>query len=104
MYKTIYLSTMRLFMAVLFSLFCATGMAQKVVNVATAGTLSSLLDGTEAELKLTGYINGDDVICLRKQIKEGKLTLLDLSEVRIVAGGEAYYDSYTTDNDVIGPY
>ncbi len=104
MYKTIYFSTMRLFMAVLFSMFCAIGMAQIVVNVATAGTLASLLDGTEAELKLTGFINGDDVICLRKQIKEGKLTLLDLSEVRIVAGGEAYYDSYTTDNDVIGPY
>ena len=104
MNKIFSFSVTRQLTAAVFCLICTVGMAQKVVNVATAGTLASLLDGTEAELKLTGSINGDDVSCLRKQIKDGKLTLLDLSEIKFVAGGNAYYDSYTTTNDVVTPY
>ena len=35
-------------------------------------------------------------------ITAGKVTKLDWGEVRIVSGGEAYYQSFTTANDVIG--
>ena len=72
------------------------------VNVEKAGTLSTLVTGTETTLKLTGSINGTDVKLLRQMINEKRLTSLDLSEVKIVKGGEAYYNTYTTENNVIG--
>jgi len=72
------------------------------IHVETAGTLSSLLTSTDRQLKLTGFINGSDIKFLREQINAGKVTSLDWSDVRIVAGGEAYTGSYTTANDIIG--
>ena len=74
------------------------------VHVEKAGTLSSLLEGTGKTLKLTGFINGSDVKFLRERISGGKVTSLDLSEVRIVSGGVAYNENYTTTNDVLGDY
>ena len=74
------------------------------IHVATAGMLSSLLNLTGKSLKLTGFINGSDVKFLREQINGGKITSLDLAEVRIVSGGVAYNESYTTSNDVLGDY
>ena len=81
---------------------CAPLWAQTEVNVDKAGTLSSLLPSSEKELKVTGSINGTDVKYLRQLINEGNVTSLDLSEVKIVSGGVAYYESYKTENDVIG--
>ena len=72
------------------------------VNVETAGTLSTLLTSTEKSLKVTGFVNGSDIKFLREQINGGKVTSLDLSGVRIVSGGEAYTEGYTTSNDIIG--
>lgn len=72
------------------------------VNVEKAGSLASLLSTTETELKLTGSINGSDVKYLRELINGGKVTSLDLSDVRIVSGGDAYYETYKTENNVIG--
>ena len=76
------------------------------VNVAKAGTLSTLLQDVtlETELKLTGSINGTDVKYIRELLTAGKVTKLDLAEVRIVKGGVAYNESYTTANDVLGDY
>ena len=74
------------------------------VHVEKAGTLSTLVTTTVTSLKLTGSINGTDIKWLRSQINDSKLATLDLSEVRIVAGGEAYYESYKAENDVIGQY
>ncbi|MBQ7179722.1 MAG: leucine-rich repeat protein [Bacteroidaceae bacterium] len=76
--------------------------AQDEVFVEKAGTLSSLLTGSETKLKLTGSINGTDVKYLRQLTNEKSLTSLDLSEVKIVNGGVAYYESYKTAADVIG--
>ena len=89
-------------LAVVFCLTAARVGAAVEVNVEKAGTLSTLIVGTETDLKLTGSINGTDVKCLRQLINDGKLTSLDRSEVHIVSGGEAYYESYKTANDVIG--
>ena len=72
------------------------------IYVETAGTLSSLLTSTEKQLKVTGFINGTDIKFLREKINAGTITRLDWSGVRIVSGGEAYVDSYTTQNDIIG--
>ena len=76
------------------------------VNVTKAGTLSTLLQDVtiERELKLTGSINGTDVKFIRELLTAGKVTKLNLQEIKIVKGGEAYYESYTTSNNVLGDY
>ena len=72
------------------------------INVETAGTLSSLLTSTDNELKVTGFINGSDIKFIRQLVEAGTVTSLDWSEVKIVAGGKAYYENYTTEDDVVG--
>lgn len=70
------------------------------LNVATAGTLSELISDEEKytieELTLTGELNGTDLEFLHQMTgydgktsnpTEGKLQKLDISEVKIVAGG-----------------
>ncbi len=85
---------------------CGTikAMAATEVHVEQAGTLSSLVTSVGKELKVTGSINGTDVKFLREQMTTGTLATLDISEVKIVAGGEAYYENYKTSADVIGEY
>lgn len=72
------------------------------VNVEKAGTLSSLIETSDPELKVTGVINGTDIKFIRDMVKAGTVTSLDWSGVRIVSGGDAYFESFKTENDVIG--
>ena len=69
--------------------FASNAWAEDTIHVATAGTLSSLFETTARQLRITGLINGTDVKFLREKISAGKVTRLDLSDVRIVSGGEA---------------
>ena len=92
----------RLFLTALICFAQTNLWAVTEINVETAGTLSTLLTSTDRELKVTGFINGSDIKYIRSLVTAGKVTSLDWSGVRIVAGGEAYVDSYTTANDVIG--
>lgn len=87
-----------------FVLFVQTSVEAKTVNVTTAGTLQRLVGsmGSDKKLIITGNINGTDIKYVRQLVTEGKVTSLDWSGVRIVSGGEAYYQSYTTQNDIIG--
>ena len=85
-------------------LFSTNAWAADTIHVATAGTLASLMESSGRQVKLTGKINGTDIKFLRERINAGRLARLDLEEVRIVAGGEAYNESYTTTNDVLGDY
>ncbi len=85
------------------------------VTITTAGTLSSLL-GNQVKnivtLKITGPLNGDDIICLREMMggefekvsAHGSLSILDLSDASIVEGGSNYYMLYHTSNNEIGDY
>ncbi len=88
------------------------------VAVEQAGALGQLLPSTERleirKLKVSGTINGDDVLVLREMAgrnsddeeTEGKLEELDLSDVALADGGSPYYSTtrgnyYTaTSNDV----
>ena len=79
-----------------------TVLAGSEVHVDKAGTLATLLPTSESELKVTGSINGTDVKYLRQLVTEGGVTALDLSEVKIVKGGTAYYENNQTENDIIG--
>ena len=97
-----YTKLFRSFVAVLLCFIQANVWAVTEINVETAGTLSSLLSSTEKQLKVTGVINGSDIKYLRGLVTAGTVTSLDWSEVRIVSGGEAYYGSYTTEDDIVG--
>lgn len=69
----------------------------------TAGTLSDLIPSSQkneiTNLTLTGFLNGTDIHYIRQMAgcdystfkTLGKLTVLDFSKAKIVAGGEPYY-------------
>ena len=91
---------------------------QITIKLEEAGTLPNKIASSEmykiTNLKITGEINGTDWKMIREMAgsnykgepTEGKLSVLDLSEARIVEGGDCYYyddRGYTyTSNDKIG--
>lgn len=109
----------RLFMTTAIMAVAATVSAQTAITLETAGTLKDKINATEkyeiTELKISGPINGDDVIVIRdmagidldNNATEGKLETLDLADTQVVEGGEPYYTDFnamkdygTTDNEV----
>ena len=74
----------------------------------TPGGLSSKINygdqQTVEKLKVTGFINADDIVFLRVLNTNRALVDLDLSGTRIVAGGGTYGDDpkYKTTDDVLG--
>lgn len=80
--------------------------AERTVWVYYPGELQHLFDVNdlryENNLTLQGSINGSDVKVLRKWANSQRT--LNLRDCRIVAGGEPYYEDYTTEDDVIGSY
>ena len=102
MQRKVFNGIVRLLFAAVSCFFSAGVLAKTEINVETAGTLSSLLTSTDRELRVPGVINGTDIKYIRSLVTAGTVTSLDWSDVRIVAGGEAYYSSYKTSDDVIG--
>lgn len=90
-------------------LLMAAGMwaQQKTVSVSEAGTLANEISAAErgsvTSLKVSGPLNGNDVKLLREMGK-ASLAELDLSDAKIVKGGESYYplgedkSAYTEDD------
>ena len=89
------------------------------LNVATAGTLSTLINSSKknliTSLTLTGNLNGTDILYIREMAgsdvngnpTSGTLSILDLSGANIVTGGSAYYYSdyyYYTAANTITPF
>ena len=88
---------------------------QITIKLEKAGTLPESIPSSEkykiTNLKIIGEINGTDWNMIREMAgsdymgedTEGKLSVLDLSEAKIVGGGEYYYyyRGYTS-NDEIG--
>ena len=109
-----------------FEVDCKTVISSNYSNgiayVANAGELSLIIPDDEkltiTSLKISGYLNGDDIICLRKMlgsneysdVEKGKLMSIDLSEASIVEGGEWYYyaswssNYYYASNNIIGMF
>ena len=106
---------------------------EATINVATPGTLSQLISNDEkfkiTDLTITGQLNGSDLRLIREMVgcdylgqqTQGNVTKLDLSGIRIVAGGEKYLDTreiyssrgrtsnsngfvFSSENDVLGSY
>ena len=95
--------TKKFYFSCMFALLSSTLLwAETEVNVETAGTLPSLITSSDAQLKVTGVINGTDIKFIRELVVAGTVTSLDWSGVSIVAGGEAYTESYTTTANTIG--
>ena len=92
---------------------------QITINLDKAGTLPNKIASSEmykiTNLKIIGEINGTDWNFIREMAgrdfkgekTDGKLSILDLSEAKIVAGGDAYVrfsENYYTSNDKLGDY
>ena len=89
---------------------------QITIKLEKAGTLPDRIASSEmykiTNLKIIGEINGTDLKMIRKMAgsnsyggsTDGKLSVLDLSEAKIVEGGDSYYNGCYTSNDVIGSY
>ena len=97
--------------------FDATGIDKITINLEKAGTLPDRIGSNYliTNLKIIGEINGTDLKMIREMAgsnstgnsTDGKLSVLDLSEAKIVKGGDCYYiddynKNYYTSNDVIG--
>ena len=93
---------------------------QITIKLEKAGTLPDRIGSSKkykiTNLKIIGEINGTDLKMIREMAgsnstgnsTDGKLSVLDLSEAKIVEGGDCYYYDYNyydyTSNDVIGRY
>ena len=97
---------------------------QITIKLEKAGTLPDKIGSSKkyniTNLKIIGEINGTDLKMIREMagrdyigyFTDGKLSVLDLSEAKIVEGGDFYYYInnhynnyyYYTSNDVIGSY
>ncbi len=95
---------------------------QVVINLDGPGTLPQKISASDkyriTNLKVKGDINGTDLGFLREMAgqsingedeTDGKLSTLDLSDAKIVGGGEPYfnyrdYETYFTEYDKIGKY
>ena len=114
-----------LFLTVLFMLLGSTAILAAddgsiTTQVDEAGTLPSKISASEkyliTNLKIVGKINGTDLKFIREMAgrdynrkkTDGKLSILDLSGAKIVAGGDAYisYNSLCkyTNNDKLGDF
>ena len=92
---------------------------QVTIKLDEAGTLPDRIGENQkyliTNLKIVGKINGTDLKFIREMAgrdfnggkTDGKLSVLDLSEAKIVAGGDAYVrysENYYTSNDKLGVY
>lgn len=88
------------------SLCCLMCVQICATYVPTPGSLRQIFDSNNMwdrkSIAISGAINGSDVKVLREWVRNDRT--LDLSECSIVKGGEPYYENYTTEDDVIGPY
>ena len=92
---------------------------QVTIKLDEAGTLPNKISYDQknliTNLKIVGEVNGTDWNFIREMAgcdfkgekTDGKLSILDLSEAKIVAGGDAYArfnENYYTSNDKLGDY
>ena len=93
--------------------------SQITIKLDKAGTLPNMISYDQKDLitnlKIVGEVNGTDWNFIREMAgrdfkgekTDGKLSILDLSEAKIVAGGDAYVrfsENYYTSNDKLGNY
>lgn len=109
--KTMTTHTLRATLMALFCLVALSAMADATVNVTTTegGQLQAKVEATGntasdiTSLTVTGPLNGTDIKYLRNSLTN--VQNLDLTDARIVSGGDRYYgSSYSTSDDQISHY
>ncbi len=70
--------------------------AGDVLNQITVANINSVYS-----LKVSGDINGTDILTIRRMTN---LQVLDLSDANVVSGGDKYYNNYSTSDDCVGDY
>ena len=117
-----------LFLTVIFMLLGSTailaaddGLITRQIKLDEAGTLPDKISESQknliTNLKIVGKINGTDLKFIREMAgcdvngkeTDGKLSILDLSDAKIVEGGSAYYSDrddgfICTSNDKLGDF
>ena len=95
------------YFALMFCCFATVSAQQTslIVDNQTPGWLSSKIpfadQATVKNLKVTGYLNGTDIKFIRELTELRNVVHLDLSDANIVAGGDAYYSSYKTSDNIL---
>ena len=119
--KTLFLTTVFMLLGCLSIQAADDGLITKQITIKLdwAGTLPDRIAVSRknliTNLKIVGEMNGTDLKFIRemagcdfnREKTDGKLSILDLSEAKIVAGGDAYFQSsknYYTSNDKLGNY
>ena len=89
---------------------------QMTIELNKAGTLPDRISESKkyliTNLKIVGEVNGTDWLFIREMAgsdlcgdkTDGKLSILDLSDAKIVGGGLLYFLSEYTSNDKLGDY
>ena len=72
------------------------------VYLSQAGTLEDSLSAKAIKATVGGVINGSDIKYMRQLISKGNLQSIDLSEVKVLSGGVAYYETYRSSVNAIG--
>lgn len=94
---------------VAFPVLSLSAIEYKHITVSKPGTLQTQMDVYELiyerNLAIKGRLNSSDMKAIRNW-HNGRYDYLalDLSEAEIISGGDPYYEDYTTEEDVIGPY
>ncbi len=101
-----------LFTTIFMSLIAMIAMAQATsltIDNQTPGWLSSKINygdqQTLKNLKVTGYINGTDIKFIRElNLNRSLRGVIDLEDANILSGGEAYYKTYVTKDNIFTDY
>ena len=80
---------------------------ERAIHLEKAGTLSDFIYEDRykiTKLTISGDLNGTDFLLVREMAsyQDGRLETLDLSDARIVKGGNPYYENFKTKDDVVG--
>ena len=75
------------------------------ITLSNAGDLINQVDVSKLDevesLTIAGDLNGTDILVIRKMVN---LKILDMTDANIVNGGNSYYKTYITSENVIGAY
>lgn len=121
-FKSLFLTVLFMLLGSLAIQAADDGLITRQIKLDEAGTLPDKISANEknliTNLKIVGKINGTDLKFIREMAgrgvyggkTDGKLSILDLSEAKIVEGGDAYFlywgsyniNGYYTSNDKLG--
>ena len=74
------------------------------VHLDRVGTLSDSLTEMALKANISGSMNGTDIKYLRQLLTDNDLQAIDLTDARMLSGGQPYYLNYRSTANAIGDY